>query len=78
MSSVQLLRLPSVQARTGLSRSSIYFHIKTGTFPRPVRISARCVGWIDSEISQWVESRITISRLPQNKCKKGCPDGGLS
>ena len=66
MSSEQLLRLPSVQARTGLSRSAIYCYIKSGTFPSPVRISARSVGWIASEISQWVESRIATSRLPQN------------
>ena len=58
-----ILRLPAVKSRTGLSRSTIYLRIKEGTFPTPVSLGARAVGWIDSEIQQWLEEQIKKSRL---------------
>lgn len=57
-----ILRRKQVQARTGLSRSTIYFRISEGTFPAPVRLGARAVGWIESEISDWLADRINASR----------------
>ena len=53
----KLLRLPGVQALTGFGKSSIYAGVKAGTFPAPVRLSARAVGWRESDIFQWIESR---------------------
>lgn len=52
-----ILRLNSVINITGLSRSSIYSYIKVGNFPRPRKLSARSVGWLASEIFEWVASR---------------------
>lgn len=57
-----ILRLPDVKARTGLSRSTIYLRISEGNFPKPVSISERAVGWVESEIDQWVETRISLAR----------------
>ena len=57
-----ILRLPEVKSRTGLSRSTIYARIKEGTFPSSVSLGARAVGWIDSEIQQWLEEKIQTSR----------------
>lgn len=57
-----ILRLPAVKARTGLSRSTIYLRVAEGTFPTPVRLGGRAVGWIESEIQQWLELRIEASR----------------
>lgn len=42
---------------TGLSRCAREAAMLAGTFPRPVALSARAVGWIASEIDAWVESR---------------------
>ena len=53
-----ILRLPVVKARTGLSRSSIYLRVSDGTFPKPVSLGGRAVGWIESEVQQWLEQRI--------------------
>lgn len=53
----RLLRLPEVQARTGLSRSTIYVRVDQGRFPRPVLLGARAVGWIESEIEAWLRQR---------------------
>lgn len=52
-----ILRLPEVKARTGLSRSSIYLQASRGSFPKPVRLGPRAVGWLESEVSGWVEAR---------------------
>ena len=41
----RILRLADAKARTGLSRSTIYLNISNGTFPRPISLGARCVGW---------------------------------
>lgn len=53
-----LARLPAVMARCGLGRSSIYTGVKNGTFPAPVRLSARAVGWREDEIDLWVSERV--------------------
>ena len=57
-----ILRLPAVRARTGLSRSSIYLFVSEGTFPKPVKIGARAIGFLESEVQDWIERRITESR----------------
>ena len=59
---VRVLRLPQVLARTGLSRSSIYLRVADGTFPQPVRLGKRAIGWIESEIDQWIRAQIATSR----------------
>jgi prophage regulatory protein len=60
--SLAILRLPVVKARTGLSRSTIYLRVSEGTFPKPVSLGGRAVGWVESEIQQWLEQRIEASR----------------
>lgn len=47
-----ILRRKQVETRTGLSRSTIYERIKTGTFPAPVSIGARAVGWLAAQIQK--------------------------
>jgi len=58
----KILRLPLVRERTGLSRSSIYLRISEGRFPRPVSLGERAVGWLESEITEWLNRRIEASR----------------
>lgn len=53
-----MLRLPALKLRLGLSRSSIYKHIESGTFPRPVKLGPRAVGWLDVEINTLLAARI--------------------
>jgi len=45
MQSDRIIRLKTVLARTGLSRSTMYRMIKSGTFPRQIRIGAQGAGW---------------------------------
>jgi len=57
-----ILRLPTVQARTGLSRSTIYLRISEGRFPKPVSLGGRSVGWVEAEINAWLNRQIEHSR----------------
>ena len=58
----RFLRLPEVQDRTGLSRSTIYVRLGQGRFPRPVSLGERAVGWIEAEVEEWIRERIEESR----------------
>lgn len=61
-SELSISRLPSVMARTALSRSTIYLQVSEGTFPRPIALGPRAVGWVDSQIDDWILQRIEASR----------------
>jgi prophage regulatory protein len=50
----QIVRIRTVLARSGLSRSTLYRKIEKGTFPKQVRINDYCRGWRESEINRWI------------------------
>jgi prophage regulatory protein len=57
----KIVRLPAVKEVSGLCRSSIYEGVAAGTFPAPVKIGLRAVGWRSSDLTNWLETR--VSRL---------------
>ena len=56
----KIIRLPLVEDRTGIKKSSIYALEKEGCFPSRVRLTARSVGWHEEQIDRWVAERVTI------------------
>ena len=70
----RLMRLPRVQARTGLSRGAIYARMAEGRFPRPISLGARAVAWIEAEVDAWIRERIEErrNRLRQPGSGRGC------
>jgi prophage regulatory protein len=52
-----ILRLPEVIARVGISRSAIYLAVSKAEFPQPVKLGVRSIGWLESEIDQWISER---------------------
>jgi len=64
---IAILRLPDVKARTGLSRTSIYSKVSEGLFPEPISLGARAIGWIESEIDEWLNQQIETSRSAANR-----------
>ena len=66
-----ILRLPTVIARTGLSRSTIYLRIANGAFPAAINLGPRAVGWLESDIETWLTARIHASRPSVNQVKRG-------
>ena len=59
MKSTRLIRLDEVKRRTGFQKSSIYNRVAEGTFPRPVNLGARAVAWVEDEIQEWIDARIS-------------------
>lgn len=62
----RIMRLKEVISTVGLSRSTIYARLKDGTFPAPIRIGIN-VGWIESEIQDWIEEQIAASRGTESR-----------
>lgn len=57
-----IIRRKQVEARTGLARSTIYSRMAEGTFPKPVNIGPRAVGWVESEVTDWLNTQVEKSR----------------
>lgn len=62
MTPAQILRRPQVTARTGYPRSTLYLKISRGEFPKPIKLGARAVGWLESDVSEWIAERVAESR----------------
>lgn len=70
-SALTILRRKQVEARTGLSRSTIYAKLRHNpkrpgdfdpSFPKPISVGAKAVGWIEAEIDAWLTAQIEKSR----------------
>src|ERR1700749_3290872 len=66
---VTFLRLPEVIAMTVLSKSSLYALIRAEQFPSAVNLGLRTVGWVRSEVNQWAEDRVHLSRSGRTAVK---------
>lgn len=55
----RLIRLPELEVRVGLKKSTIYKLIGEGRFPKPVRLlGTRTVAWSEASVMRWVQDRI--------------------
>jgi len=60
----RVLRFKQVLERVGLSRSTIYDRINPASprydssFPKPMKIGRSAIGWLESSISKWIETRL--------------------
>ncbi len=52
----RIVRMDEVSKLTGLARATIYKKVKDGSFPPPIRLGARAVGWRMSDIVTWLEA----------------------
>lgn len=59
-----LLRLPQVEARTGLKKSAIYAGMKADppTFPPGIKLGPRATAWPSSAIDSWIADCIRQAR----------------
>jgi prophage regulatory protein len=55
--SEQILRFAELSKKVGLGRTAIYAAIDAGTFPRPVKLTERATGWLESEVDEWLVNR---------------------
>ena len=59
---ITILRRRQVEERVGLTRSTIYRRVAAGSFPAPISLGARAVGWLEAEISNWLLGQVAKSR----------------
>jgi len=59
---MKVLRMKDVIAKLGLSRSTIYNLINAGDFPPSFRLHKQSVGWLESDIDEWI-----LKRMAENK-----------
>ena len=62
VSDYKILRLPQVKSKTGLPTSGIYRRISDGSFPKQVGLGGRSVGWLESDINNWIRQQLATSR----------------
>lgn len=53
----RVIRKPELMARIGLSDASIWRMERRGTFPKRIQLGGNSVGWLQSEIDQWLQDR---------------------
>lgn len=64
---VRILRLPAVIHKTGLARTTIYDWLNPKsqrydpTFPKKRKLGKQSVGWLESEIDEWLLHRNSCS-----------------
>lgn len=67
---VSLLPLKDVARRTTLSKVQIYRMVTGGQFPKPVWLSQGRRAWVDSEINEWIKTKVK-----ERDGEVGQPDG---
>jgi len=58
----RVLRWPEVKHRVGICRSHVHYLVTQGKFPAPIKLSERASGWLEHEINEWLENRVSASR----------------
>ena len=54
----KLIKLQTVISLTCLSRSHVYALAQQNNFPKPIKLSERSSAWVESEVLDWIESKI--------------------
>jgi prophage regulatory protein len=55
---MRILRLRQVEEATGLKKSAIYERIADGRFSKPISLGPQAVGWLESEVNDWIAQRV--------------------
>lgn len=56
---MRFLRLKEVMELTALSRSSVYKFMNDDKFPKSVSLGDRAVAWVESEVHDWMNERLS-------------------
>ncbi|CAB3753077.1 helix-turn-helix transcriptional regulator [Paraburkholderia solisilvae] len=68
---MKIIRIKEVQSKTSLSKTLIHYKVREGSpyydasFPKPVPLGARMVGWVEAEVDDWIAARVSASRTGQ-------------
>jgi len=56
---MKFYRVNDLVPLTGLSRSTIYRLVDKGDFPKPIKLSARIIGWEEEAVLRWKEDKVS-------------------
>lgn len=54
-----LLTISQVCKKVNRSRCTLWKWVKKGTFPKPIKIGKRTLGWKEVDFDQWLEEQST-------------------
>jgi predicted DNA-binding transcriptional regulator AlpA len=58
---VRILRVSDLVDRLNVSRASVYVLMATDpTFPKKLKLTARSIGFLESEVNAWIEARAQL------------------
>ncbi len=58
-----LIRITKVMEKIGCARSTIYWMVANGTFPKQMRISERISVWKEKDVDEWIENKIKMAEV---------------
>ena len=61
----RIIRMRELEGRIGQGRSTIYEMINAGEFPAPISLGGRRVGFLESEVEDWIASRPRVAIVGQ-------------
>ncbi|NWA24080.1 AlpA family transcriptional regulator [Pseudomonas gingeri] len=64
--SIEFIRLPEVKRLVGLKTTTIYKMANEGTFPKQIKLGARSVAWIKSEVLAWSQQKVDDARASES------------
>jgi prophage regulatory protein len=60
---LDICRLPRVLNKVGFGRSTLLNKVKAGTFPKPIRLGPRMVGWLASDVDGWIAEQVARAEM---------------
>ena len=60
---MRVIRLKEVAKRTGLSRSTIYQMLSSGTFPQPIKLGERAIAFYEHEVDDWLANKPRVKSV---------------
>jgi prophage regulatory protein len=58
----KIVRKKDLHQFVGLRRTQIEHLVAAGKFPKPIKLSERAIGFLETEIVEWQAKRIAASR----------------
>lgn len=62
-----ILRPAEAARRCGISRSQLYNLRTAGDFPRAVHITRNAVGFLESDVDEWIRNKVDAARATDEK-----------
>lgn len=59
----RFLRMAEVEDRVGLNKRTIQRMVNAESFPQPVRLHVRSIGFVEAEVVEWMDSRSENHRV---------------